>query len=47
MPNRRIKPDYDERFTVPEPLEYEEAVKRLLGAEADTGEADTAEDEDS
>jgi hypothetical protein len=43
MPERRIKPDYDERFTLD--MEGEEAVRNLLGLDED-GVGDT-EDEDS
>ena len=27
---RRIRPDYDEKIALPEPIEFEEAVQRLL-----------------
>lgn len=44
MARRRVKPDYDEKFTL-YPLDGEEAVKRLLGVEDDG--PPESEDEDS
>ena len=44
---RRIRPDYDEKITVDEPLEYEEAVERLLNTPAELDEDELVEDEGS
>jgi hypothetical protein len=44
MPERKRRPNLDERFTVPETIEYEDAVKRLLGV-VETDDQDEASPE--